>query len=90
MLGLRDVPFEEEDGSIPLRMYQDFSREMIVFYKSMGGIHMKWCVQVGVPFEKDKKPYIPIRIYGEPQNSRNLIVMYVMNLELLRISADYF
>jgi len=33
---------------------------------------------------------MPIRIFGELQNSRNMIVVYVMNLELMKISADYY
>ena len=87
---MRDVPFTEEDGSIPLKMYQDFSREIIVFFKSIKGIPMKWMVYAGIPFIKDKKPYIPIKIYGEPLHSRNIIVSYTMNLELLKISSDFY
>lgn len=90
MLGLRHVPFQEEDGSIPLKMYQEFSREMIVFFKGINGMPMRWVIQAGIPFEKDRKLFIPIKIFGEPLHSRNLIVNYIMNLELLRISSDYY
>lgn len=29
-------------------------------------------------------------MFGEPLHSRNLIVNYMMNLELLRIQSDYY
>lgn len=64
--GIRSVPFKEDDGSIPIKMYQDFSREMIVFYKGIREMPIKWSIQVGVPFLKDRRYYLPIRIYGEP------------------------
>jgi len=51
---------------------------------------MKWTAQAGLPFVKDRRAYIPIRIFGELQNSRNMIMVYVMNLELMKISADYY
>lgn len=50
----------------------------------------RWIVRAGEPFAKDKKIYIPIYIIGEPLRSRSLIVRYLMNLELLRISSDYY
>lgn len=90
ILGLRNVPFKEEDGTIPLKIYQEFSREMIVFYKAINEIAIRWVVQAGIPFEKDRKLFIPIKLLGEPLHSRNTIVTYIMNLELLRISSDYY
>jgi hypothetical protein len=88
--GMRAVPFEEDDGSIPLKMYQEFSRETIVFYKSLNRMPYRWIIRAGEPFQKDKKIYIPILILGEPLRSRSIIVRYLMNLELLRISSDYY
>ena len=87
---VRNIAFKEEDGSIPLKMYQQFSREIIVFYKKINGVPIKWTVQAGIPFIKDRKQYMPVRVYGELQNSRHLMVSYIMNLELLRISADFY
>jgi hypothetical protein len=52
---IRNLAFKEEDGSIPLKMYQQFSREMIVFYKKVNGVPIKWTVQAGIPFVKDRK-----------------------------------
>ena len=87
---MRVVPFEEEDGSIPLKVYQEFSREPIVFYKAINGMPIRWIIRAGEPFEKDRKLYLPVCILGEPLNSRSSIVRYLMNLELLRIQSDYY
>lgn len=84
------MPFEEDDGSIPLMMYQEFSREAIVFVKGINQRLVRWVVQAGIPFQKDKKIFIPVNIFGEPLRSLNLLVRYQMNLELFRISSDYF
>ena len=51
---------------------------------------LKWTVIVGDAFVDitDNKVYIPIKIIGQPLNSRSLVVCYKMNLELLVIEKE--
>jgi len=71
--------------------YQNYSREPIVFYKSLGSDNaVKWTIVVGAAFEREKdfKQFIPVKILGQPLRSRSTIVSYIMNLEMLNISKD--
>ena len=38
--------------------------------------------------QSEKKVFIPIRMIGQPLNSRSLVVSYKMNLELLVIEKE--
>lgn len=79
---------DEDDDYFPLEKYLEFSREAIVFYKKIGSTLVRWVVSAGNGFKKDKKFYLPIKIVGELESSRNTILVYLMNLELLKISKD--
>lgn len=59
-----------------------------MFYKRVGDMMIKWTIIVGSAFKKERKFYIPIKLLGEPLKSRNSILVYLMNLELLKISKD--
>ena len=59
-----------------------------MFYKKLAETYIKWTTIVGSAFKRDKKFFIPIKIIGEPLSNRNLVVTYVMNLELMKISKD--
>ena len=75
---IRNLPYKEEDGSIPLKMYQQFSREQIVFYLRIGNIPMKWVIQAGLPFVKDRKSFIPIRYFLANSGPIAFLIFFLM------------
>lgn len=84
----RKRKIDDDDDFFPIEKYQDFSREAIIFFKRIGDHLIKWTIIIGSAFKKDKKFYIPVKIIGEPMKSRNTVVTYLMNLEMLKISKD--
>lgn len=70
--------------------YQTYSREPIVFHKSLGPTSIKWTTVVGNAFKPPGRTniFIPVRIVGQPMPSRSTVVTYIMNLELLDISVQ--
>ncbi|CDW88809.1 UNKNOWN [Stylonychia lemnae] len=79
---------DEDEDYFPVEKYQEFSREAVVFYKRIGDMMVRWTIQVGSAFKKDRKFYIPVKLIGEQLKSRSTIAVYLMNLEMLKISKD--
>jgi len=74
-------------GSIPIEKYQNYSREPIVFFKSISGDKMiKWSIQIGRVYRReDGRIFVPVVIIGSPLKSRSTLLRYVMNLEMLTL-----
>jgi hypothetical protein len=47
---------------------------------------IKWVVYAGSAFEKNGKLFMPLKIIGKPVKSRSTVVIYTMNLEMIRVS----
>ena len=70
-----------------VKTFQKYSREPIVFIKSLNGsLTIRWTTFVGKAFIKNDRVFVPVHIIGQPLNNRSSVVVHKMSLELIKMT----